>query len=79
MKIEIEFFSKVTVWEKNRAVVDVDSEEDFIKMVQNGDLLYKCNNIDYIDTEYFWETVADTGEYDFENTLEDYEIKDFND
>ena len=75
MKIEIEFFSKVTVWEKNRAVVEVDNEEDFKKMVQNGDLLYKCNDIDYIDTEYFWETVADTGEYDFESTLEDYEIR----
>ena len=74
MKIEIEFFSKVTVWEKNKAVIDVDNEEDFKKMVQNEELLHKCNDINYIDTEYFWETVADTGEYDFENTLEDYEI-----
>ena len=62
MKIRTIVERKVTVWESQEVIVEVDSIEEFERLKKIDRL--EANAIDWLDSETLWETVEDTGEYD---------------
>ena len=74
MKIKTEFWAEVKVWQSNEIIVEVDSIEEFYKLVEEGRLLSDSKDLDYVESEFCFETMEDTGNYDFESTIEKMEI-----
>ena len=73
MKIKTNIWEEVKVWQYNTIIVDVDSEEHFKQLVQDGALMSRANNIEYVCTEFIWEALIDTGNFEYQ---EEYEILD---
>ena len=73
MKIKTNIWEEVRVWQDNTVIVDVDSVEHFKQLIQDGALLSGANSFEYVCTEFIWEALIDTGNFEYQ---EDYEILD---
>ena len=74
MKIKTKVWEKVTVWQENSVIIDVDSIEQFKQLVEEGSLITKCNDIEFIDSDIAFETLDSTGEYDYCLAIDHMEI-----
>ena len=73
MKIKTNIFEEVIVWQDNTIIVDVDSEQHFKQLIRDGALLCGANNVEYVCSEFIFEALRDTGNFEYQ---EEYEILD---
>lgn len=64
-KYEVSYWEKESVWVRRRVEIEADEKPT----PENMKKLIETSNIDYLQTDYSWET-SDTEDYDFDTDFE---------